>query len=168
MTLADFFAAATADPIYVAFYFIMIPLVALLIGWLAKGEGEMSPWKYVYSALLYMVCVPGIFAVSLAIYVFLFERRSVYQMNILLEILPIISMVATILIARRNVHFDYVPGVDKLSGLLMVIVAALSIMWFIDRTRILALTYLPIQYLILGFIALLIVIRIGWSRMLKG
>jgi hypothetical protein len=168
MTLADFFDAVSADPIYVIFYFIMIPLVALLTNWLARGEGDLSPWKYLYSSLLYLVCVPGIFAVSLAIYLFLFERRSVFQMNILLEILPILSMVATILIARRNVDFDYVPGFDKLSGLIMIIVAALGIMWFVDRTRIIALTYVPIQWLLLVFIGLLVVIRFGWSKMTRG
>ncbi|RME97063.1 MAG: hypothetical protein D6772_10925 [Bacteroidetes bacterium] len=168
MTLKDFFDALSADPIYVVFYFIMIPLVALLANVLAKGEGNLSPWKYLYSALLYLVCVPGIFAVSLAIYLFLFERRSVFQMNILLEVLPVLSMVATILIARRNVSFDDVPGFDKLSGLVMIIVAALGIMWFVDRTRIIALTYVPIQYLLLAFVGLLIVIRLGWSRLVKG
>lgn len=168
MTLQDFFDAVSADPTYVIFFFVMVPLIALLTGWLAKGEGEESPWKYLYSALLYLVAVPGIFAVFLGVYLFLFERRSIFEMNVVLEILPIISMIATILIARRNVDFDYIPGVDKLSGLVMIISATLAIMWFIDRTRIIVFSYLPIQYLLLIFVGLLIVIRFGWSRLMRS
>ena len=40
MTLWDFFQAASAQPVYIVFYFVMIIVVALLTGWLAKGEGE--------------------------------------------------------------------------------------------------------------------------------
>lgn len=168
MTLRDFFDATSAQPIYIVFYFTMIVLVALLTGWLAKDEGEDSPWKYLYSALLYLVCVPGIFAISLQIYLFLFERRSIFDMNILLEVLPVISMIATILIVRKNVNIDRIPGFDKLSGLVMMICAALAIMWFIDRTRIVVFSYMPFQTVLLIFAGLMLVIRLGWSRMIKG
>jgi hypothetical protein len=135
---------------------------------LAKGEGEESPWKYLYSTLLYLVCVPGIFSISLQIYLFLFERRSIFDMNILLEVLPVLSMIATILIVRKNVNMDRIPGFDKLSGLVMMICAALAIMWFIDRTRIVVFSYMPFQSVLLIFAGLLLVIRLGWSRLIKG
>jgi phosphoglycerol transferase MdoB-like AlkP superfamily enzyme len=168
MTLRDFFEAASAQPVYIVFFFVMIIVVALLTGVLAKGEGEESPWKYLYSTILYLVCVPGIFAITLQIYLFLFERRSVFDMNLLLEILPIFSMVATILIVRRNVDMDRIPGFDKLSGLVMMIFSALAIMWFIDKTRIIIFSYMPIQTVLLIFAGLLLAIRLGWSRLIKG
>jgi hypothetical protein len=167
MTLGDFFTAASDQPVYIIFFFVMIPLTALLTGWLAKDEGEDSPWKYLYSAFLYLTCVPGIFAISLQIYLFLFERRSVFDMNVLLEILPVLSMLATILIVRKNVNIDRIPGFDKLSGLVMMIVAALAIMWFVDRTRIYMISFLPIQTVLLIFAGLLLMIRLGWSRLIK-
>lgn len=168
MTLRDFFEAASAQPVYIVFFFVMIMVVALLTGVLAKGEGEESPWKYLYSTLLYLVCVPGIFAITLQVYLFLFERRSVFDMNLLLEILPIVSMIATILIVRRNVDMDQIPGFDKLSGLVMMIFSALAIMWFIDKTRIIIFSYMPIQTVLLIFAGLLLAIRLGWSRLIKG
>jgi hypothetical protein len=168
MTLRDFFDAASAQPVYILFFFLMIPFTALLTGWLAKGEGEDSPWKYLYSALLYLVCVPGIFAISLGIYLFLFERRSIFNMNVLMEVLPVLSMIGTMFIVRRNVDIDQVPGFDKLSGLVMMISAALAIMWFIDRTHIIIFSSMPIMYLLLIFIVLMVVIRFGWSRLVKS
>ncbi len=168
MTLWDFFQAVSAQPVYIIFYFVMIIVVAMLTGWLAKGEGEDSPWKYLYSTLLYLVCVPGILAIGLGIYLFLFERRSIFEMNMLLEVMPVISMIATILIIRKNVNIDRIPGFDKLSGLVMMISAALAIMWFVDRVRIVIFSSMPIQYLLFIFVGLLLLIRIGWSRLIKS
>ncbi len=169
MTLGDFFQAVSDEPVYVVFYFAIIPFTALLAGWLAdEGEGEQSPWKYLYSALLYMVCVPGIFAITLDIYLFLFERRSIFDLNLLTQVLPIVSMIASILIIRNNVDMKFIPGFDKLSGLVIMISAALIIMWFIDRTRIIVFSYMPIQYVLLLFAGLLLVIRFGWGRLMKG
>lgn len=167
MTLGDFIQAASEQPTYIIFFFVMIPLTALLTGWLAKGEGEDSPWKYLYSAFLYLACVPGIFAISLGAYLFLFERRSIFDMSMIVEILPVISMLATILIVRKNVNVNRIPGFDKLSGLVMMISAALCIMWFVDRTRIYMISFLPIQTVVLIFAGLLIMIRLGWSRLIK-
>lgn len=146
MTLRDFFQAGADEPVYIVFYFLIVPLTALLTGWLAKGEGEEEPWKYLYSAMLYLVCVPGILAISLQVYLFLFERRSIFDMSVLMEVLPVFSMLATILVIRRNVNIDRIPGFDKLSGLVMMISAALAIMWFVDRTHIIVFSYMPIQY----------------------
>lgn len=167
MTLQEFFDLLAENPSYILFYFFLMPFCALLAGVLGKGEGHLSPWKYLYSAILYLACVPGIFAVTLSIYYFLFERIPILQTNVYTQILPIISMLLTIFIARKNVDLDDVPGFDKLSGLIMIIAAALSIMWFIDRTRIWVLTYVPFQWVFLIFIALLVVIRLGWARMAR-
>lgn len=165
MTLEEFFQKIADNPSYIVFFFTLLPLTALLAGWMGKGEGHLSPWKYLYSTLIYLVSVPGIFAVTLSVYLFLFERRSIMQTDVLVQILPIISMIATLLIIRRNVRLEYIPGFDKLSGLIVMITAALAIMWFVDRTRILVFTYIPFQYVILILIGLLVVIRLGWRRL---
>ncbi len=168
MTLQELLALIGENPSYILFYFCIIPFAAILAGILGKGEGHIAPWKFLYSMLVYMICVPGIFAVTLSVYVFLFEKRSIFETDIYMQILPVISMIATLLIIRKNVDLDHIPGFGKLSGLVMVIFAALAIMWFIDRTRIWVISYLPFSYLLLIFVVLLIVIRFGWSRLMSG
>lgn len=164
MTLRDFFALIGDNPTYVLFYFAMLPFAALLGNWLGKGEGNLSPWKYLYATIIYAVCVPGIFSVTLSIYYFLFEKRSVLDADIYIQLLPIVSMVVTLLIIRRNADFEVIPGFDKLSGLMIMIAATLGIMWFVDRTRIIAITFLRFEVVLLIFVVLLIMIRFGWSR----
>lgn len=164
MTLNEFFDLVTANPAYVIFYFCIIPFAALLAGWLGKGEGHIAPWKYLYSTLIYLICVPGIFAITVSVYQFLFERRSIWEADVYTQVLPIISMILTLQIVRRNVNLDYIPGFDKLGGLVMVITAALAIMWFIDRLRIIAFTFIRFEFVILFLIGLIIIIRYGWSK----
>ena len=165
MTLQQFFDLLSANPVIVLFYFIALPLTAFLSGILDRGEGHKSPWKYAYCALLYMAAVPGIFAVFLNVYFFLFERQSILQANIYTQFLPTVAMFVTFLIIRRNVDFATIPGFDKLSGLIMIVTALIVGMWVLDRTRIIAITFLPFQYVILIIIALLVLIRIDWKRL---
>ena len=164
MTLRELFLLLAEHPEYIIFYFAIIPVMAFFAGILGKGEGHLSPWRYLYSTLIYFVCVPGIFSITLSVYNFLFERRSIMDADVFAQVLPMISMVVTLLIIRRNVNLDYIPGFDKLSGLVTVITAALIIMWFVDRTRIIVFSYLPFQYVILIFIGLLLVVRYGWKK----
>lgn len=167
MTLEEFFQLLAGNPVWILAYFILIPFTAFLAGILGRGEGHLDPWKYLYSTLIYLVCVPGIFAVTLSVYVFVFERRSIFQTDIYTQILPIISMIATLLLIRRNVDLDRIPGFDKISGLILMIFAVFAIFWVLDKTHILVISYLPFWQGILIFIGLLAVVRWGWSRMTK-
>ena len=164
MTLKEFFDLLTANPAYVIFYFSIIPFAALLAGWLGKGEGHIAPWKYLYTTLIYLICVPGIFAITVSVYQFLFERRSIWEADVFTQVLPIISMILTLQIIRRNVDLAYIPGFDRLGGLVAIITAALAIMWLIDRLRIIAFTFIRFEFVILFLVGLIIIIRFGWSR----
>ncbi len=164
MTLKEALDSLTANPIYVLIYLGIIPVMAFVAGIISREKGQEAPWTYLYSTLIYFICVPGIFSITVSIYQFLFERRSIWDADVFVQVLPIISMVVTLLIIRRNVNLDYIPGFDKLSGLVMVIAATLTIMWFVDRLRIIVFSYLRFEYVIFFFIGLLLVIRIGWRR----
>ncbi|MCO6476983.1 MAG: hypothetical protein J5I94_10210 [Phaeodactylibacter sp.] len=164
MTLRELFQLLAGHPEYIIFYFAIIPVMAFLAGILGKGEGHLSPWRYLYSTLIYFVCVPGIFSITVSIYNFLFNRGSIMDADVFAQVLPVLSMVITLLLIRRNVNLDHIPGFDKLSGLITVITAVFILMWVADRTRIIVFSYLPFQYVILIFIALLLAIRYGWRR----
>lgn len=167
MTLGEFFTWTAGHPGLLLGYFIGVPLIALLAGMFSKGEGHMSPWKYLYSTLIYMVAIPGIFAVTLSIYFFLFERRSILDTNLYTQVLPVLSMAATILIIKRQVSLDLVPGFDKISGLIMIIAAMMTLMWIIDKTHIYAITFMPFYVVILILLAGFFVIRYGLRRLAR-
>ncbi|HHM21241.1 MAG TPA: hypothetical protein ENJ20_04365 [Bacteroidetes bacterium] len=165
MTLQEFFNLLTESPFWLVAYFLLIPFTALLAGILGKGEGHLEPWTYLYSVLIYLVCIPGIFAVTLSLYVFIFERRSIFQTDIYTQVLPVLSMVATLVLIRKNVDLKYVPGFDKITGLIMMIFALFALFWVMDKTRIWVVSYLPFWQGILIFVALLLLLKWGWGRL---
>jgi hypothetical protein len=167
MTLEQLFQRIGEQPNFLMAFFLFIPLLAIIIGLLGRNEGHLSPWKYVYSALIYLVSVPGIFAVCLNMYFFLFQRGDIMQTNIYFQILPIISMVSTIFLIRRNVELAYVPGFDKISGLWFMLFTTIFLMWFIEKINIVVFSYLPFQYLLAFFIGLFALIYLGWRRFVR-
>ena len=167
MTLEQFFEKLVENPFYILAYFTLIPITALIAGFLGKNEGHTAPWNYVYSTLVYLVCVPGIFAFTLIIYQLLFERSGIMQLSIYNQILPIISMIITLFLIRGNVSLDRVPGFGKLSGLMTMIIVLFAIMWILEKTRIVIFSYMPIGYFLLLLVALLLIFRYSWSKMIK-
>lgn len=164
MTLGDFFTTCSNNPAILLFLFIGIPMVALLSGFFGKNEGHLSPWKYLYSFLIYVVSIPGIFAIALSIYMFFFERGSIMNANIYTQILPILSMMITLWIIRRNVNFDDVPGFDKLGGLVFFLSVLIILLIVLEKTQIFIFTYMNIYQFGLIFIGLILLLRFGIKR----
>jgi hypothetical protein len=165
MTLNEFFEACGNNPALLLAYFMLVPLVALLALFFSGGQGHLSPWKYLYTVLIYLVALPGIFAITLSIYLFLFERRSIMDTNIYTQVLPIVSMLFTFILIRKQVDLDLVPGFGKLSGLVTIIAVLMVIMWIIDKTHIYSITVMPFYVVILILIAGFLLIRMGLSRL---
>lgn len=150
----------------VAAYFLLLLFTAILAGIMGKGEGHLSPWKYLYSIIVYMVCVPGIFATALAVYLFLFEQGgSIYNVNLLTQVLPIAAMLVTLNVIRRNVEFGYIPGFGRLTDLIMTIFTVFLLMYFLNRLHLVAWVYVPVQWLILIVVGLLLMVRFGLKRL---
>lgn len=168
MTLRELFEYLSANPTIVMAFFLLIPCVALLAGIIGKGEGHLSPWKYLYSGLVFLVCIPGIFAAVLGVYLFLFEQGgSIFNLNLLTQVLPFVSMIVTLGIIRRNVPYEYIPGFGKLSDLIVMISSVFVLMYFLDRIHLIAWVYMPVQWLLIIIVGLLILFRFGLKRMLS-
>ncbi|MFN0033930.1 MAG: hypothetical protein ACKVUS_02615 [Saprospiraceae bacterium] len=166
MTLRELFDYLSANPLVVAAYFLLLLLTAILAGVMAKGEGHLSPWKYLYSVLVYLVCVPGIFAAALAVYLFLFEPGgSILNANLLTQVLPVVAMFITLNVVRRNVPFGYIPGFGRLTDLIMTIVTVFVLMYLLNRLHLVAWVFLPVQWLLLIVVGLLLVVRFGLKRL---
>lgn len=166
MTLRELFDYLNANPIAVAAYFLLLLVTAILAGLMGKGEGHVSPWKYLYSAIVYLVCVPGIFATALAVYLFLFEQGgSIFNVNLLTQVLPVVAMLVTLNVIRRNVEFGYIPGFGRLTDLIMTICTVFVLMYFLNRLHLVAWVYVPVQWLLLIVVGLLLLVRFGLKRL---
>lgn len=164
MTLGDFFELCADNPGLLLGFFFGVPLIALLAMVFSKGQGHLSSWKYLYAVLIYLVAIPGIFAVTLSIYLFLFERRSIMETNIFTQILPIVSMLATFILIRKQVDLDLVPGFGKLSGLMTILGILMVVMWVIDKTHIYSITFMPFYVVVLILVAGFLLVRMGLKQ----
>jgi len=166
MTLRELFDYLSDNPLVVAAYFSLLLITAMLAGVMGRGEGHLSPWKYLYSAIVYLVCVAGIFAAALAVYLFLFEQGgSIFNINLLTQVLPVAAMIVTLNVIRRNVEFGYIPGFGKLTDLIMTIFTMFLLMYLLNRLHLVAWVYVPLQWLLLIVLGMLLVVRFGLKRL---
>lgn len=165
MTLQQLFDSIGNNPQLILMYFIGIPIIAFAMTWITGADSYKSPWNFIYSGLVYAVCIPGIFATMLVAYTMFFENKSLLQVNWVVYFLPIISMFLTLLILSRKLHLEQIPGFDKISGLIFMIVAASMVIFLLSRMRIWTVFIGSIWHLFGLFIVLLVVFRLGFKRM---
>jgi len=137
MTLRDLTQAAGNHPVPVVAVLVSLPVLAWLVGVChRKGEGRNAPWKFAYSVLVYLACIPGTFAATLTAYAMFFRNESLLDANLFIYFLPILSMVATLVMVSKRVGFKDVPGFDRLSGLMVLMACSFGIALAIHKTRI--------------------------------
>lgn len=135
MTIAGLAEFLAQYPFIVAAIFAAPPLLSLLLGVMhGKGNGGGAPWKYAYTLLLYVSCVPGIFAAMLTAYLLLFQNADMTKVNVLVYFLPIASMIATLVLVKRNVaEFTRVPGFGRLAGLMLMMGLSFGVAFVLHR-----------------------------------
>ena len=164
MTLQELFLTVGENQNYAIVFFVSIPIIAFFIGLIGGTKDHLAPYKYIYSILIYLVSIPGIFAVALSIYKFLFQRGDIMQTDLLLQVLPIVSLIITVSIMRNNIKLGFIPGFDKISGLWLMLFATMFFMWLLEKIHIVVFSYLPFQYLLGIFGVLFLIIYLGWKR----
>lgn len=143
----------------VLYYFLAILLATLVLNALSEGQGHNAPWRWLYSVIIYAVCIPGIFSIMLNIYFFLFEKRGLMQAELLLQFLPLVAMLAAIYFIRKNVSLDAIPGFDRIYSLAAIIATVLMLMWVVDWTHLYAISFIPFYYVIILLIGSVLFIR---------
>ena len=137
MTINELIAQAGQHSLVLAVVFVLLPVVAWLMGQIHQpGGGGAAPWKYVYAVLVYLACVPGMFAGVLTAYLLFFVHGNLLDVNPLIYFLPIAAMVVTLVFIRKKVTFDEVPGFDRLSGLMAMVGCSFAIALAIQKTNI--------------------------------
>lgn len=137
MTVRELVFLLDEKPWWMVSYFVGLPLMAWLMSiFHGTDRGSQSPWKYFYSAFVYLACAPGVFSAVLTGYVIFFTRENLLDASLLIHVAPIISMFLTLAIIRKSLSFDEIPGFDRLSGLITMIAVTFIFILGLYKTKI--------------------------------
>ncbi len=164
MTIEQFLTWAGSQVPLLLAVFVGLPLVALGLNKLAGRDAEKGGWRYGYSVLSYLSCLPGMFATALTLYSLFLLRTNLLRVNVLVYFLPIISMAATLVIIHRAVKFEAIPGFGRLSGLMALLGISFLTVFLMDRFHVLAIFGGHIGWLAVAALALYAILRLGLKK----
>ena len=137
MTLRDLISTADFLRVPLLIGFCSVVVFTGLIGALhGKDRGGRPPWRYLYAVLVYATCVPGTFAAVLVAYALFFSGENLLDVNVIVYLLPIVAMGATLGVMRRNVEFSSIPGINRLAGLMTMLVVAFAVAFMMRNLRV--------------------------------
>jgi len=135
MSLQDLFAQLDRHPVPVLAYFIGLPLLAWAAGrWHGAGPLYDSPLRWLYSAILYGVCLPGIVA-AVAVADNLAQGRLL-QVGVFSQLLPLLSMLVAFGLIRRQANPEEIPGFRRVTGFVLLLGLLALALFLLLRTRI--------------------------------
>lgn len=159
MTLRELITLVGDHSLLMAGLLAVPPLAAIALTFVVKRDaGAGNRLRYVYSVLVYVACIPGIFAAVLTAYALFFTSKNLLDVNVLVYLLPLIAMGVTLVFVRKAVKLDDVPGFDRLSGLMVMLAMTFALVLGIQKTRIWVVFFgsLPMLIgLVVGIFALL-------------
>jgi hypothetical protein len=118
---------------------VLVVLLRLLHGGFRAGSrhsGGRAPWRYFYSVIIYLACIPGMLLAVLVAYLIFFRRADLLKVNIYVYFLPILSMIITLVLIKGAANYKDIPGFDRLSGFMLLLGVSFGIALLIDKTRV--------------------------------
>ena len=166
MTIQELIDLAGKQQTYVLIAFAVPPVLSILIRILhGSGKGPFAPWKHIYSLIVYLSAIPGVFAAVLLFYNLFFLKANLLRVNAVIYFVPILSMILTFVIISRFVSFNQLPGFQRLRGLMFMIAASFAIVLIIDKMRIWVAFHGSIFWLFLLAAGIFILLKLGAHKL---
>lgn len=135
MTLQELLFSLDENPLPVLAYFTALPALAWLAGrFHPPGAVYDSPVRWLYSGILYGVCLPGIIAA--VAFADTLAHGRVIQAGVLSQLLPLMAMFATLGLIRRQADPEQIPGFRRLTGFMLLLVFTSIGVFLLMQTRI--------------------------------
>ncbi|CAG0968228.1 hypothetical protein GPROT1_01344 [Gammaproteobacteria bacterium] len=135
MNLQELFTQIDKHPLPVLAYFIGLPLLAWAAGhWYGGGPLYKSPLRWLYSAILYGVCVPGM--VAAVVVADNLAQGRLLQVGVFSQLLPMLSMLVSFGLIRQQANPADIPGFRRVTGFVVLLTLTALALFLLMRTRI--------------------------------
>jgi len=142
-------------------------LVLTLLLLLIVNRNNFATTRYLMSAVVFAVTIPGILAVLLTLYALLIQRTSILEVNMLAYFVPIVAMALVLFLLNKKVSMSKIPGFDKLSALMLIIGIAFILVFVLQRMFFGIFFVGGFGQLIGVFLVILVVLKFAWSKLTK-
>ena len=166
MTLQQIIELIGTNPKTILTYYLIIVALAVVLALFVNKDNFKSPFTYIYSVLIYAVSIPAVVSVVLVIYGFFFRKIDFLQVDVLSYFLPIIALVIVV-IFNKTVGLAQIPGFKRVSGLFMMITLALFVAYVLQKTFFGIFFIGSFQTLLIIFLVVLVLIKMGWDRLVN-
>ena len=168
MTINDFIQFMDGTPV-VPIFVVGLPVLSFAAGRCheRKLQGP-SPWCVVYSVAIYLSCAAGISAAVVTAYSLIFLKTNFLDMDLVMHVAPIASMIVTLVVINKQVDLNDVPGFDRLVGLVVLMTGTIVLALIIAKTRIWLMFGGSFMMFVALMIGLFFLLRIGAGMMLGG
>ncbi len=162
MTINQLIAEFQQYDIHYAIYLGLLPAIALVYSFMHKDDsGTDSPHSYIYSGLVHLATFGGVTGIILTCYSLFILQSSLLDVSFVIYFLPIISMIFTVYLVSRIVSLGDLPGIERLSGLLLILAVTFILTLIVLKTRIFM--FFGGSVKAFGFILLVLFALIKWG-----
>ena len=149
----------------------IVLLIIVLAPWLALGICLAVPGQreepFVLSFNLGMAVISLLMAIGYLLYATHTGgwTRVVEEANILLMLAPCYYVSVSLWVTKQRLPLGQIPVFRAIQGLALIGAGYLGIAWFLSKIRILALTFIPFQVLVLLLLGLAGIVYLGYLRL---
>jgi len=151
---------------HLAIYFMALPFICVIFTFRYRDSVQPGPRAYLFSGLIYLASLPGVSALMLVSYTLFILRGNLLEVNILLYVLPIVSMFGVYGAIARVANFNNLPGFDRLSGLLIIIALVCLSVFFLYRLHFIIGFFGSIEILIGAALVLFVTFKLAAAKLM--
>ncbi len=124
-------------------------LAALIVSRMIKLNRMDNVASHILSVIVYLVSIPGMFALTLVFYTLFITHQNILDVNAVIYFLPIIAMGLVLYLIGRKTDLNRLPGFGRLSGLMLMLALVCIIVLILYRLRFLVGFFASIQSLVI-------------------
>jgi len=150
---------------FVIIYLTILPLLSSALSYFANSIKMKKSVRRLISILLHLSVIPGMFSSALVFYTLFIVKGNLLAVNALLYFAPIISMFVLIVLIKRKLSLNVLPGFNRLSGMMLMMFISCFIVLLLYRFRLVIGFFGSFGQLLIAAVILYLIFKLALYKM---